>query len=144
MRKESGMPGKILTVIYLGINAVHDIRKKEILLYTVGVYAVVWILILWSLGEGRNHFILAGISLLLLGSFSVISGGTFGFGDALMISSLGLSMSWREFLLVLCTGGFWAAGYSVFLIFFKKAGRKTEIPFIPFLFLGYIGGLCIW
>ena len=31
-----------------------------------------------------------------------------------------------------------AAGYAVVLLLLKKAGRKSRIPFLPFLLLGYV------
>lgn len=36
-----------------------------------------------------------------------------------------------------------AAGYAGILLFICKKGRKTEIPLVPFLLLGYLGGFLL-
>ena len=81
---------------------------------------------------------------MITGGFSLVSRGGLGFGDALVISSLGLYLNVWELLAVIGIGLLSASGYSILLIFTRKAGRKTELPFIPFLFLGYMGGLYLW
>ena len=36
-----------------------------------------------------------------------------------------------------------AAGYAGVLLVICKKGRKTEIPLVPFLLFGYLGGLLL-
>ena len=49
----------------------------------------------------------------------------------------------EKYMATLCAAVFLAAVWAgVLLVAFKKNG-KTEIPFVPFLLLGYIGGLIL-
>ena len=138
------MAERILILIYLGINSVNDIRKKEILLWSVYLYMFIWGFMMIRSEECGEQLLIAGICLAVTGSFSIMSGGHLGFGDVLILSSLGLLLHVWELLYVAGAGLLLAFGYSTLLIILRKAGRRTEIPFVPFLFLGYIGGLCIW
>ena len=144
MRKEFEMTGNVLTMLYLGINAGHDIKKKQILLWSVCVYTFCWSLVFVYQGKGWKQLLTAAVCLMITGGFSLVSRGGLGFGDALVISSLGLYLNVWELLAVIGIGLLSASGYSILLIFIRKAGRKTELPFIPFLFLGYMGGLYLW
>ena len=76
-------------------------------------------------------------------ALSILSGGAMGAGDGLLLLALGLASDTGEYLGTLLGGIFLAAVWSgVLLVVFRK-GRKTEIPFVPFLLFGYIGGLLL-
>ena len=78
---------------------------------------------------------LIGMVLLLAGKFS---GGCIGMADGIIIALLGGMFGYPDTLLLLMYAILIAAGFSILLIVLKKAGRKTTIPFFPFLLLGYL------
>lgn len=79
--------------------------------------------------------ILIGILLLLAGRFC---GGCIGTADGIMTAVIGGMIGYQDTLLLLMNGILAAAVFSILLIVIKKAGRRTTIPFIPFMLLGYI------
>lgn len=67
-----------------------------------------------------------------------------GFGDVKLALALGVALGWYGWA-VLCAGGFagflLGALYGVGLVLLRRAGRKTGIPFGPFMIAGALLGL---
>ncbi|MEU1126682.1 A24 family peptidase, partial [Streptomyces sp. NPDC005899] len=66
-----------------------------------------------------------------------------GFGDVKLALALGVALGWYGWP-VLCAGGFagflFGALYGVGLVLLRRAGRRTGIPFGPFMIAGaYVG-----
>ena len=64
-------------------------------------------------------------------------------GDAWVLLDLGIVLETGEFLITVCLGVLLSGGCAMILLALKKAGRRTEIPFVPFLLAGYVGGLLL-
>lgn len=128
----------------LGGNAWLDIKKREISLAGTGIFTLVGILL--ALKQGNldwRYLAAAGIGLIFLG-ISGLTGGKIGMGDGFLILALGTVLSLEELLTVLMIGMAVCACYGgVLLLGFRKS-RNTCIPFVPFLLVGYVGGLLIW
>lgn len=67
-----------------------------------------------------------------------------GFGDVKLALALGVALGWYGWA-VLCAGGFagffFGALYGAGLMLLRRAGRKTGIPFGPFMIAGALVGL---
>ncbi|MGW4230588.1 prepilin peptidase [Streptomyces sp. NPDC004980] len=67
-----------------------------------------------------------------------------GFGDVKLALALGVALGWYGWA-VLCAGGFagflFGALYGFGLILLRRAGRRTGIPFGPFMIAGALVGL---
>lgn len=135
---------EISTLVFLGLNAWMDIKKKEISLMTAAVFAITGIV--WSFYCGRSWMqavipLVTGVAFLML---SLATRGAVGMGDAWILLALGMMLGTEEFLWTLCLGmmlaGIWAL---ILLVVFRKK-RHTEFPFVPFLLAGYVGGLALW
>jgi leader peptidase (prepilin peptidase)/N-methyltransferase len=68
-----------------------------------------------------------------------VTKGEIGEGDGWLLIVTGIFLGIGRNFELLMSGLLLAAICSLFLILFKKAGKKREIPFVPFLFLGYMG-----
>jgi leader peptidase (prepilin peptidase)/N-methyltransferase len=77
----------------------------------------------------------ASVPLLILG---LIYPDGLGGGDVKFMAAAGLFVGWKTILLGLFLGNVIALLCVVVLFFRKKAGRKTQIPFGPFLSLGIV------
>lgn len=80
---------------------------------------------------------------LLLGGglyflIAVLSKGGMGGGDIKMMAMVGAFMGWKAVLLTTFLGSLTGSLVGIFLMAFKGKGRKTKIPFGPFLALGSI------
>ncbi|MER6718936.1 prepilin peptidase [Streptomyces halstedii] len=69
-----------------------------------------------------------------------------GFGDVKLALALGVALGWYGWA-VLCVGGFagflFGAVYGLGLLLLRRAGRKTGIPFGPFMIAGALLGLVL-
>lgn len=71
---------------------------------------------------------------------SVIFKGSIGKGDALVLLFIGSVMGYHQELEALFISVLLTSLLSLILLIIKKADRKTEIPFVPFLSIGVIAG----
>jgi prepilin signal peptidase PulO-like enzyme (type II secretory pathway) len=69
-------------------------------------------------------------------AIAVLSKGGMGGGDIKMMAMVGALTGWKSVLLTTFLGSFTGAIAGLFLMIFKGKGRKTKIPFGPFLALG--------
>lgn len=131
-------------LIFLGINAWIDIRKKEISLLLTAVFAAAGFI--WSVNIGRS-LSEAAVPIVTGGIFLAVSfaaQGALGTGDGWILLALGMLLDTGEFLTVLCLGTLLAGCCSLVLLVLLKKSRSTEIPFVPFLLAGYVGGMLLW
>lgn len=83
------------------------------------------------------------ISGLFLGGglfylIAILSRGGMGGGDIKMMAMVGAFMGWKAVLLTTFIGSLTGSILGIFLMLFRGKGRKTKIPFGPFLALGAI------
>lgn len=124
--------------------SVWDLKKKCIpfyYLYCFGGVVVCYLLIKGLVKQNVEILLVAlkgaipgGISLLL----SYVSKEQIGYGDGVVIVFIGMLLGISKVV-----GIFWIAllllvFFSVCLLIAKKAKKKTEVPFLPFLLLGNI------
>ena len=134
---------ELCTVVFLAMNSWLDIRRREISLLLTVVYAGCGII--YSILQGRkiqDVLIPAGIGILFLAA-GLISRGAIGVGDCWILLALGALLDTETYIRMLCIGFFLAAFWSGILLVIRRKSRKTEIPLVPFLLAGYIGGILI-
>ena len=140
--KEDGVK-ELCTVVFLAMNSWLDIRRREISLLLTVVYAGCGFI--YSILQGRkiqDVLIPAGIGILFLAA-GLISRGAIGAGDCWILLALGALLDTETYIRMLCIGFFLAAFWSGILLVIRRKSRKTEIPLVPFLLAGYIGGILI-
>lgn len=129
---------------FLGINAWTDLKKRQVSLVLVGIFAAASLL--WNLRNGEiswEYLIPVGIGGFLL-AVSFLTKGALGMGDGWLMAALGLGLNTGEFLAALFVGMLCCALWAVVLMTVFRRGKHTEIPFVPFLLLGYVGGVLLW
>lgn len=135
-----------ITVLFLGICALTDIWKKRIWWPLAVGYMILGIMV--SLFNRENVIqdilirmllgVMPGIGLLLL---SLATREAIGYGDGMIVAACGTVLGLSTIIPMLFLAFGFAAIGSVCLIICKKAGRKDQIPFAPFLLLAQI---CLW
>lgn len=140
------MDGTFIThgglLVYLLFAAGKDIRTRKV--STRLAQGAVWAaVLLWiffrPMGLAEWVFgLLPGLFVLLVGC---ISGEAIGYGDGIVTLVCGLFLGFWGCLQVLVFGLFFSGPVSLYLICSGRAHRKSRIPFVPFLVLGYIGWL---
>lgn len=131
-------------LVFLGWNAWKDWKKREISLLSVVIFGAAGLI--WGLADhslGIQNLFLEGIGVLFL-LLSIFTKGKIGMGDAWILLTAGILTGLRDYLRMLVLGLLLTSLWAGYLLAVKKEKRDTEIPFLPFLFLGYIGGVFLW
>lgn len=125
-----------LLLFFAGIE---DIRKKEIPVFYIIAMGLV-ALCGCFFREGYNWYGAFGglfVGLCVIG-ISYISEEQIGRGDGMVIAALGILCGVRDTLGIVCFASIFMLVPAFVLILTKKAGKKTRMPFLPALFLGYV------
>lgn len=121
-----------------------DLKKREISLVSAGIFAVAGIFGAWYQGKiGWQYAAAVAVGLIFL-AISFMTKGELGMGDSLLIIALGTMLSLEELVMVLMMAMAGCTVYAGVLLLGFRKNRKTQIPFVPFLLLGYTGGLLMW
>ena len=131
------------TLLFLLFSSFLDIRKREISIPVTLLFGLAGVV--YSVRTGRtmtDYLIPLGIGILILGG-SVLTRGQGGMGDGWMLLALGCMLRMECYIQMACIGMLLAAAYSGVLMLVFRKNRKTEIPLVPFLLLGYVGGMII-
>ena len=83
----------------------------------------------------------SGIVLFLI--IVIASRGGMGMGDVKMMGMVGAVTGWKGVLLTTFAGSVTGAVAGVLLVLFRGGGRKTKVPFGPFLALGSLISLML-
>lgn len=133
---------EVLMGIWLLLCSVQDVKEKRISIFLIaagGMLLSVTFLIIGGVPVmTRLSGLLLGLLLLVIGR---LLKGQIGAGDGMIICITGICLGFIKNLNLMLFGLSLAALVSLFLLIFKKAGRKDTIPFVPFLLLSYLGGI---
>lgn len=131
----------VLVFLWLGVLAVADIRRMQVpigLLALGGIFVTVLSLIEWRTGErnvsGLLLSLVPGIALILI---AVVTKKA-GYADGIVLLFLGLLEGIRICMTSLVISLFAISVISLALLCFRKVGRSTKLPYLPFLWIGYI------
>ena len=135
---------EVFVLTFLGINSWLDIKKREISLVTIGIFGITGLILsLSQKGFSWDCLIPVAIGAGIVG-LGILTKGAVGIGDGLLLMALGTMLDAGKFLAVFFMGVLGCSAVSlIFLLVLKNAG-KSELPFVPFLLLGYVGGLVLW
>ena len=128
----------MVMIIGLGILSVIDIKSKKLPIWLIEVFAVVCLILRWLEDVSVWKLLLGllpGIVLLLL---AICSGEKVGIGDAVVVGILGIGYTIENVISILGISLFFIAIGAIGLLILKKANRKTELPFLPYLFVGHL------
>lgn len=129
---------------YLTVLSVEDIRKKQIKVFSLGLGAFIVLIALFlytqpSLLERWIGALIGGIMLLI----GFLSKGAIGAADSVIILYLGVLYGATFVLSVLCIASVICCLCCIIFLGFRIMNRKKRIPFIPFLFVGFIVNLLV-
>lgn len=129
----------ILLGVLLLVNAVSDIRRKQVYLLLMIWPVPVFCYLEYRCGQGwgRNLMLSLFVILLLLG-LRYVTGNQIGTGDAVMLGITNLALGfWYNCMLLILSLAL-ACIWGGILMLCRRAGKRTTIPFVPCMFLGYL------
>ena len=123
---------------FFALIAVIDFKYRLVL--NVLVYpALVALLVfnLLALPEQRTAILLGGgMAFAIFFLTAWLRPGELGGGDVKLATVIGVTFGFPQMLLALLVGAGIGAGVAVMMMMTRQAGRKTRIPYAPFLCLG--------
>lgn len=126
----------LLSISLLVLLTANDLRHWTLPDTFVGALAVVGILKIFVTRNPDPYWAILGCitGIVLLGSISFFSGGrAMGWGDVKLAGAMGILLGFGPVLLALMLAFVIGGVVGMVLIALKKAGRKSMIPFGPFL-----------
>ena len=125
---------------YLAICAYSDWKSKEISTVTMILFSVSTLILTIAFGEGKVGVIVGGgIIGLLFFIISMLTKEAIGYGDSWVILLLGLYLGSIKLLWLLFIASFVAGLISLFYLWKRHWKKKSTLPFVPFLFVAYVG-----
>lgn len=122
-----------------------DIKEKKVPLACILIGIAVTVIINMV---GKDISLVASMIGATLGILLIIMSrltkNALGMGDALLVLMIGLGTGIYQTALALFYGLFVTAVVSAVLLCMKRVKRKTEMPFVPFLLIGYVGVILSW
>ena len=138
----------IAGLLILLLAAAADIRKMEIPLWVfagAGVMSAVSLILQAVNGASPGMILPAALLAVLPGgvliSIGFLSRGGIGYGDGILALLIGPVFGLHVMAGGICLAFFLSALAGAGLMIARRAGRKTRLPFVPFLLLG-MGVIC--
>ena len=127
----------------LGILAWQDRKEMSVskkFLFLAGIFAVLGRSLVVNREIALQEWGLSILPGLLLLGIGWLSRWQIGSGDGVVILVMGLWLGCRKTFIILLLGMFLCSIFCGALVVFRKAGRKTEVPFVPFLWIACLMG----
>lgn len=136
---------KILVASMLGITGIIDFKTKKVNLLMIVPFFILGIICNLKYGVLSPTSIVGGmgIGVILIG-IGIITGGKIGSGDGFVLIATGLFLGFYDNLFLVLTATFLVAVSGSILLLIKRVDKNYEIPFIPFLFISFLGDLILW
>lgn len=123
----------------LGIYAIEDFWRKTVSVRYLPVFALIGIVLHLYLKDmtvlGMIFGMLSGTAVLGL---SLLTRESIGKGDGILLIVTGIFLGGVDNFELLCISLFYAALFSFIMLLTGIYKKNQEIPFVPFLFLGYM------
>ncbi len=134
----NNMAGTVGIGILLGILSIQDLKKKQVsLLFVWGMFGVGIMCHILRAKTVAEPVLAAALLGGIMGIVVFLSKHTIGAGDAWTIAALGGYLGLWSTLTVLFYGSLFCAAVGGVLLVCRKGTKKMQLPFLPFLFLGY-------
>lgn len=130
---------RVIVGVYLALAGFMD-WKTQIISWKFSLFFMGIGILAWTFSQAFSWIILAGgilVGICLLG-ISKVTREALGYGDGIAVAVTGSYLGLWENVELLLGGLFFAAIVSAILLVTRKAGRKTRLPFVPFLFLAHM------
>lgn len=125
-------------IIGLGILSIIDIKSKTLPTYLIVVFGVICFIFRYIEGCSFYDFMLSLLPGMVLFILAICTKENIGIGDAFVVGILGIGYAIENVISILVISLFFIAIWAIGLLIIKKANKKTELPFLPYLFVGHL------
>lgn len=131
-------------ILLLGYPAISDWRSRRFYIGPVIMVSIILSIIQILCKEMTLFSVIIGcVPGVITWFFSRWSQGAIGEGDAFVIGGLGMVTGWRMVFASCLLAGMMCAMAGAVLLAVRRARKRTELPFIPFLTVAFILNCCM-
>lgn len=132
--------GEVVLLLFLGINAAVDLKKKEILLLPTLLYSFLCLWILLVSEEDLWILLLSCLPGVCFLGIAILCRGGVGLGDGWILLLMGLQLGFYPVLGILWFSLLLVLVFAVILLLSGKMERKGNLtlPLVPFLFVATV------
>lgn len=130
-----------LTVLWLGVLSVLDLRRKKVPIWLLAVGGILGIAAaVYAYCDGTNSALeiiwgmLPGCLLFFVAAVTKKA----GWADGIVLVTLGLFTDFHECVTCFVISLIAISVVSLLLLTFRKVGRGAKLPYLPFLWTGYL------
>lgn len=122
------------------LSAIKDLKRKEVSLWILGIGGIILssLFIITANSNWMDRFLGALVGGALLG-ISKVTKEQIGIGDGLLFCITGIGIGFWHNISLLLYSLMLAAVFSIFMLCYKRTLKNQVIPFVPFVFLAYLG-----
>lgn len=134
----------VIEVLFLAVETAEDIRNRNLELNRLLIFLILglFLKIFW-LHESIVD-VISGMSVgLVFLLFSYISGEVIGYGDGMVILVTGVFCGIKRTVITVCIAFLFISVSAMFLFMRKGFFYKKEVPFVPCILAGFIGGMML-
>ena len=126
-------------ICFYGLATWDDLRSKKVRVIEIIIFGIVGLIIDFSIRPFSFLSILGGVMVgLMVYLFSVLTKEKIGKGDAFVVMVTGLYLGFQNTLLLVWLSTILAAVIGSIIIRKNNVNTDFEIPFVPFLLMGYL------
>lgn len=135
---------RLILHVLLCINAYEDVKHRKIEWKSVLSFGAAGIFLQSGTGlEGLKEALFGMVPGVLLLLVAKLSREAVGYGDGFLVTAAGIYAGLQKTFELLLGAVIAAAVYGTLMLVRRKADRKTELPFVPFVLFSYVGGMLI-
>lgn len=124
----------ILLVLLLVPQAIIDFRKKTVFILPNVGCTIIFQIAMGSCGWWKHiSSMIPGIVIIII---SILFANSIGMGDGLVILAIGSLLGMSRIISIIIEAFLLSGLFGLLYLIYKKGGKKDQIPFIPFVFLG--------
>lgn len=133
-------PPDVIVIIFLFFQSVRDLRSLEAEPVSLAVTALtgVFYLILNCRDDGVFFILASFVPGGLILALSLMSRGKIGFGDGLVVLTLGFFVSMEKLTAAVIISAFLSFLSAIILMALRKKDKEDSLPFLPFMLAGYL------
>lgn len=138
------MISKGIIILFLCVTSIFDMKKRGIptrCLFLWGVVDIIYLIIL-SIWQKNMSACIDGMIGLIPGIVCIIvshiSKEQIAYGDGCVMLLIGILAGYKMTIVSFVVALFLLSIVAAVLLVIRRATRKTRVPFVPFLFGGYI------
>ena len=124
--------------IFLSIQTFWDIKTKKLPFAVTFIGSIIGLFLICMEKEILSFSILSFLPGLICFVFAKISKEAIGYGDAYLLGMLGFYCSISEILIICQIAFMLAAIVALVLLVILRKKKQYEMPFVPFLLLGFL------